>query len=76
MRKMVFTLLMLLAIAGAIGTSAPVEAAKGSICSNPGPGCTCRCECGQLERCCTSGGITTCEPVWDPNILCPQIACL
>lgn len=76
MRKMVFTLLMLLAIAGALVTSAPVEAAKGSICSNPGPGCTCRCECGQLLKCCTSGGSTTCEPVWDPNILCPQIACL
>jgi len=75
MRKMVFTLLTLLAIAGAIVSSAPVEA-KGSVCSNPGPGCTCRCECGQLERCCTSGGSTTCEPVWDPNILCPQIACL
>jgi hypothetical protein len=74
MRKMVYTMLMLLAIAGALVTSAPLEAAK-SVCTNPGPGCSCRCECGQLLKCCTSGGSTTCQPVWDPNILCPQVAC-
>lgn len=72
MRKMIYTMLMLLAVVGAIVTS--VEAA-GSVCSNPGPGCACRCECGQLQKCCTSGGVTTCKPVYDPNILCPQIAC-
>ena len=69
-------MVMLLTVAGAIGS---VEAAKpggGSICANPGPGCTCGCNCGQLQKCCTSGGITTCQPVYDPNILCPQIACV
>lgn len=77
MRKIVFLALMLLAVVGAIGS---VEAAKppggGSVCSNPGPGCACGCECGQLLKCCTSGGVTTCQPVYDPNWLCPQIACI
>jgi hypothetical protein len=74
MRKIFYVMLMLLAVAGAVGSS--VEAAAGSACSNLSSGCTCRCECGQLLKCCTSGGTTACKPVYDPNILCPQIACL
>jgi hypothetical protein len=72
MRKMASTLLMLLALAGALVTSPRLEA-KASLCTDPG--CTCRCECGQLLKCCGSGSGTTCEPAFDVTILCPQIAC-
>lgn len=71
MRRIVYVTLMLLAVAGAV--SGPVVEAAGSVCTNPGPGCSCRCECGQLLKCCTSGG---CNPVYDPNWLCPQVACI
>ena len=71
MRKIVYVALLLLAVAGAIG-SPVIEAAAGSACSNLPAGCSCRCECGQLLKCCDS----VCKPVYDPNLLCPQIACL
>jgi hypothetical protein len=75
MRKLVFTMVMLLAVLGAIAGSVPQTEAAQSTCLNPGPNCRCQCQCGQLYKCCTSGGITTCEPTYDPNLLCPQIAC-
>ena len=74
MRKMIYLTLMLLAVAGAVGS--PVVEAAAAACSNLPSNCSCRCNCGQLERCCKSGGVTTCQAVYDPNILCPQIACL
>lgn len=73
MRKIVYVTLMLLAVAGA--TSGPVVEAAASACFNLPSNCNCRCNCGQLQKCCTSGGATTCKAVYDPNILCPQIAC-
>ena len=76
MRKMLYVTLMLLAVVCAIAGSVPQTEAAQSTCSNPGPGCSCRCECGQLLKCCTSGGVTTCNPTWDPNLLCPQVACV
>ena len=75
MRKLVFTMVMLLAVLGAIAGVVPQTEAAQSTCLNPGPNCRCQCECGQLLKCCTSGGVTTCEPTYDPNMLCPQVAC-
>jgi hypothetical protein len=74
MRKIVYVALMLLAVAGA--TSGPIVEAAASACSNLPANCSCGCNCGQLQKCCTSGGVKTCQPVYDPNILCPQIACI
>jgi hypothetical protein len=75
MRKMVFTLLMLLAVLGAVAGSVPQTEAAQSTCLNPPPNCLCRCECGHLLKCCTSGGVTTCKQIFDPNMACPQVAC-
>jgi hypothetical protein len=75
MRKMIYVTLMLVAVVGAVAGSVPQTEAAQSSCLNPGPGCLCRCECGHLLKCCTSGGVTTCKPIFDPNILCPQVAC-
>ena len=75
MRKMLYMTLMLLAVAGAVAGSASQTEAAQSTCLNPGPNCGCRCECGHLLKCCTSGGVTTCAPTFDPHLLCPQIAC-
>ena len=74
MRKMIYVALMLLAVIAVAGSVPQTEAAQ-STCLNPGPNCLCRCECGQLLKCCSSGGVTTCAPTYDPNLLCPQVAC-
>ena len=74
MRKMIYVALMLLAVVAVAGSVPQTEAAQ-STCLNPGPHCLCRCECGQLLKCCSSGGVTTCAPTYDPNLLCPQVAC-
>ena len=76
MRKMIYLTLMLVAVVCAVAGSVPQTEAAQSTCLNPGPNCSCRCECGQLLKCCTSGGVTTCEPTYDPNLLCPQVACV
>jgi hypothetical protein len=66
MRKMICTLLMLVAVVAAFAGPVPRTEAAQSVCTNPGPNCECHCECGQLLKCCTSDGVPTCEAVYDP----------
>ena len=60
---------------GAVAGSVPQTEAAASFCLNPPANCQCRCQCGQLLKCCTSGGVTTCKPISDPAMACPQVAC-
>ena len=69
MRKVVCTLVMLLAVAAAL-TIVPVADAAGG---GSGSGCTYRCDCaGNPLKCCpTTGGGTFCFPT--DEIGCPQV---
>jgi hypothetical protein len=75
MRKIIYMSFMLLAVVGAVAGSVPQTEAAASFCLNPPANCQCRCSCGQLLKCCTSGGVTSCKPISDPAMACPQIAC-
>ena len=37
--------------------------------------CSYRCICSVPNKCCTSGGVTTCKPDPKSPLQCPQVAC-
>lgn len=70
MRKVICTVVMLLAVAAALTLVPVADAASGggSLPSN----CRYTCDCaGNPLRCCTNNGVTTCTPT--DVIGCPQV---